>query len=146
MLSRQLRSEPCHDKTCLLDFRPGPDTNQAVQPQKMVRGLKFQRDCTFFVAKAKALISCTVTVQLICTFVFANAKIRFSHDAAHLTVHTKLNLYSLGSMRHFLSSNEHEQHTELTKISQLSSNAHLILNTNKVTNELHHEKTCFLHM
>ena len=31
------------------------------------------------------LISCLVTAQLICAFVFAYAKIRFSHDAAHLS-------------------------------------------------------------
>ena len=30
------------------------------------------------------LISCTVTVQLICTFVFAYAKRRLSHSAAHI--------------------------------------------------------------
>ena len=30
------------------------------------------------------LISCAVTPQLICDFVFAYAKIRFSHDTAHL--------------------------------------------------------------
>ena len=35
------------------------------------------------VAKTKALISCAVTSKLICVFVFAYAKIRFSHDAAH---------------------------------------------------------------
>ena len=29
------------------------------------------------------LISCTFTAQLICGFVFAYAKSRFSHDAAH---------------------------------------------------------------
>ena len=39
-------------------------------------------DCTTYVAKTKALISFTVTVQLICVFVFAYAKSRFSHDAA----------------------------------------------------------------
>ena len=33
------------------------------------------------------LISCAVTVQLICAFVFANAKSRFSHDKAHNTKH-----------------------------------------------------------
>ena len=33
--------------------------------------------------KQKALISCVVTEQLICVFVFAYAKIRFSHDANH---------------------------------------------------------------
>ena len=32
--------------------------------------------------KMKALISCAVTVQLICTIVFAYAKSSFSHDAA----------------------------------------------------------------
>ena len=41
-------------------------------------------DCTIYVAKTKALISCPVTVavtaQLICAFVFAYAKSRFSHD------------------------------------------------------------------
>ena len=34
------------------------------------------------VAKPKALISYAVTAQLICTFVFALAKIRFSLDEA----------------------------------------------------------------
>ena len=32
------------------------------------------------------LISCAVTVQLICIFVFAYSKIRFSCDAAHVLV------------------------------------------------------------
>ena len=36
------------------------------------------------VAKTKALISCAVTAKLICTFVWAYAKSRFSHDAAQL--------------------------------------------------------------
>ena len=36
-----------------------------------------------YVAKTKALISCAVTAQLICAFVFAYAKSRFSHDATH---------------------------------------------------------------
>ena len=35
------------------------------------------------VAKPKALISCAVTSQLICAFVFAYAKNPVSHDAAH---------------------------------------------------------------
>ena len=40
----------------------------------------------FYVAKTKALISCAVTVaaMLICAFVFAYAKSRFSHDTAHM--------------------------------------------------------------
>ena len=41
------------------------------------------RDCTFYVAKMKALISCVVTAQMICTFLFAHAKSRFSHCPAH---------------------------------------------------------------
>ena len=36
------------------------------------------------VAKTKALISFAVTAKLICVFVFAYAKSRFSHDAAQL--------------------------------------------------------------
>ena len=36
-----------------------------------------------FVVKTKALISCTVTSQLICAFVFAYAIRRFTHDTAH---------------------------------------------------------------
>ena len=37
-------------------------------------------------AKTKALISFAVTAKLICVFVFAYAKNRFSHDAAHLSL------------------------------------------------------------
>ena len=48
----------------------------------MAEGWKFWigrvlRDCTIYVAKIKALSSCMVTVQLICTFVFAYAKAGF---------------------------------------------------------------------
>ena len=35
------------------------------------------------IAKTKALISCAITAQLICVFVFAYAKTRFSHNEAH---------------------------------------------------------------
>ena len=35
-------------------------------------------------AKTKALISFAVTAKLICVFVFAYAKSRFSQDAAHI--------------------------------------------------------------
>ena len=42
------------------------------------------QDCTVFVATTKMLISCEVTAQLICVFVFAFANSRFSHDTAHL--------------------------------------------------------------
>ena len=36
------------------------------------------------IAKTKALISCTVTAQLNCVFVFANTKSRFSHNEAQI--------------------------------------------------------------
>ena len=38
------------------------------------------------VAKTKALISFAVTAKLICVFVFAYAKSKFSHDAARILV------------------------------------------------------------
>ena len=56
------------------------DTNQAVQPQEMARGLKFRGIVLFYVVKTKTLIRCTVTLQLICAFVFTYAESRFSHD------------------------------------------------------------------
>ena len=42
-------------------------------------------NCTSYVAKTKALISFAVTARLICVFVFAYAKSRFSHNEAHLS-------------------------------------------------------------
>ena len=42
------------------------------------------RNYTICVAKTKALINCAVTAQLICPFVFAQATIRFSRDAAQM--------------------------------------------------------------
>ena len=47
-------------------------------------GFRKKRDCSIYVAKTKGLISCAVTTQLICGFVFAYAKSLFSHDAAHI--------------------------------------------------------------
>ena len=37
-------------------------------------------------AKTMALISCTVTAQMICAFVFAYAKSRLSHEVAHVNI------------------------------------------------------------
>ena len=45
-------------------------------------GFRKKRDCTICVAKTKALISFAVTAKLICVFVFAYAKSRFSNDEA----------------------------------------------------------------
>ena len=42
------------------------------------------RNCTIRIAKTKALISFTVTAKLICVFIFAYAKSRFSHNGAQL--------------------------------------------------------------
>ena len=42
------------------------------------------RDFNIHVGKTKALISCAVTAQLICVFVFASAKSRFSHNEAQM--------------------------------------------------------------
>ena len=41
-------------------------------------------------AKTNALISCAVTAQLICAFIFAYGKSRFSHDAAHIMIQVNL--------------------------------------------------------
>ena len=43
-------------------------------------------DCTIRVAKTKPLISFAVTPKLICGFVFAYAKSRFSHEEAHVMI------------------------------------------------------------
>ena len=67
-------------------FPTWSDTKQAVQLQRMARGLKFRiykEEGSYCVAKTKALISFAVTVKLICVFVFAYAKRWFSHVVAH---------------------------------------------------------------
>ena len=43
------------------------------------------KDFTICAAKTKALISCAVTAQLICGFVFASAYCLFSHAVAHIS-------------------------------------------------------------
>ena len=43
------------------------------QARSLKFGFKKKRDCTVTVAKTKVLISCAVTAQLICAFVFAYA-------------------------------------------------------------------------
>ena len=55
----------------------------------MARGLKFRikiEEGLFYIriTKTKVLISFAVTPKLICVFVFAYAKLRISHDEAHL--------------------------------------------------------------
>ena len=53
-------------------------------------GFRKSRDCTIYVSNTKALISCVVTAQLICAFVFAYAYNLFSHDAAQFTINRSL--------------------------------------------------------
>ena len=40
-------------------------------------------DCTIRIAKTKAPISFALTAKMICVYVFAYAKSRFSHNEAH---------------------------------------------------------------
>ena len=48
------------------------------------------RNCTIRVAKTKALISFAVTAKLICVFVFAYTKSRFSHKETQIIVVEKV--------------------------------------------------------
>ena len=81
--------EPSHEKTCDSVFFGV--SNQTVQPQKMARGLKFgiyKVDGLYLLCSenkdADQLRSyCTAAKLLICVFVFAYAKSRFSHEVAH---------------------------------------------------------------
>ena len=81
--------EPPHEKTNNLSFRLGATQISLYSQRSKLEawnfGFKKKRDCTFDEAKTKALISCAATAQLICAFVFAYAKIRFSNDVAQMT-------------------------------------------------------------
>ena len=57
-----------------LGFPTRSRTNWPKQLQKMARSLKF---CIKEEAKTKVLISCAVTAQLICVFVFCTCKDQF---------------------------------------------------------------------
>ena len=73
-------------------FPTRPHTNQAVQPHKMARDMKFLiyevEGLYYLCSETKALIIFAVTPKLVCVFVFAYAKNRFSHDVAHLIMVT----------------------------------------------------------
>ena len=64
------------------------DTNQAVQLQKMARGLKFRiykvEGLYYPCSENKGADQLRVTAKLICVFVFAYAKCCFSHDVAQI--------------------------------------------------------------
>ena len=65
--------EPRREETGLR-FPTRSDINGSVLSQKTAIAINYgfekRRDCTFLVAKTKALICCAVTAQLICVFVF----------------------------------------------------------------------------
>ena len=65
-------------------FLTSSDTIQAERPQKIARGLESIGVVLSSEKKKNVPINCAVTVQLIRVFVFAYAKSRFSHDAAHI--------------------------------------------------------------
>ena len=76
------------EKTGLRGFWPGPTQTRLYNSRRWLEALNFgfrkYRNCTSYVAKTKALISFTVTAKLICVFLFAYAKSRFSRDEAQL--------------------------------------------------------------
>ena len=76
--------------------------------------------------KTKALISCAVTAQLICSFVFAYAKIRFSHDEAHFitgdTLLQALDMTLIQSMEKAAS-----QSTQYTLVTEAVSAANILV-------------------
>ena len=81
--------EPSHEKNKqqnkqLSEFSTRSDTNRTLQSQKQAKSLTFRP--TSYEAKTNALISCPVTAQLICIFVFAYADCWFSDAAAHFTL------------------------------------------------------------
>ena len=81
-------NEPRSEKTGLRGFRPGPTQTGLYSHRIWLEALNFgfrkQRDCTIYVTKTKALISFAVTAKLICVFVFAYVKSRFSYNAAQI--------------------------------------------------------------
>ena len=60
------------------------------RPGLLYNCFRKKRDCTTYVAKTKALISCAVVAALLIgAFVFAYAKSRLSHDAAQMVLQTE---------------------------------------------------------
>ena len=73
-------------KKPVFGFPTSSNTNRTVILRRWLGasnfGFKTYRDCSIYVLKTKALISCAVTEQLICDFNLAYAKSRLSHDVA----------------------------------------------------------------
>ena len=83
IMSFYISNGPRCEKTGLRGFRPGPTKTGLYSHRRWLEARNFgliqKRNCTIQVAKTKALISFAVTAKLIFVFVFAYAKIRFSH-------------------------------------------------------------------
>ena len=82
--------EPRCEKIGLRGFRPGSTQTGLYSHRRWLGACNFVvrklRDGTIRVAETKALISFGVTAKLICVFVFANPKSRFSHNEAHMII------------------------------------------------------------
>ena len=86
-----------------MGFPTRSDTNRAVQPQKIARGLKFrikiEEELTICVAKTKALISFVVIAKLICVFVFHICKKPvFSRRGLHKHVNVTGSCFVVGGL------------------------------------------------
>ena len=94
-----LNNEPRSEKTGLRGLRTSPTQTGLYGHRKWLEAWNFvfgkKKYCTIQVAEKKALISFAVTAKLICVFVFAYAKIRFSHVAAFIIL-TQLLLWATG--------------------------------------------------
>ena len=99
---RKEQHEPLHQKTDNLGFRTGPSQTVLYKHRKWLGAVNFgfrravnfgfrkYRNCTICIAKAKALISCAVTAQLICAFGFAYADYWFSYAVAQISLLNEL--------------------------------------------------------
>ena len=76
----------CIARKAVSGFSTLPDTNQRRWLEAGNRGFRKYKDCKIYAAKTKALISCAITVQQICAFVFAYAKTMFFHKEAQIVV------------------------------------------------------------
>ena len=90
-----LSNDPRHDKTCLRGFPNRSDTKWAVQPQNLVRDLKFwiykEEGMYYLCSKNRGTDQLRCTAWLICTFILAYAKSRFSHGSNIWTVNLFVN-------------------------------------------------------
>ena len=89
VLCQPVANEPRRQKTGLRGFRPGPTQTGLCSHRRWLEtrnfGFRKQRECTIRVAKTKTLI---------CVFVFAYAKIRFSIVVAQIMTNQTSHLYA----------------------------------------------------